>query len=277
LRRLLIGVYVAAQVPDDLLVRARALALVVPEYAAVTDWTACWLFTGILPPGQHLEVPPVYMFRFAGHGRLRNGLCSSGERSFLPEDLVVIEGVTVTTPLRTAFDLGRLSHRDMAIGALDALLRLAEFTAAELLEGVERFRGQRGVVQLRELAPLADARAESPSESVLRLRWHDCPSLPRPTPQIPILGADGRAIYYLDLGVEELRFAAEYDGEDWHSSDEDREHDEERREWIRKRRRWVIKSVRKHNVFGKDRDVERILHEGIREARRNIGKIEPPS
>lgn len=206
LHRLLRGVYVAAQVEDGLLVRARALALVVPDYAVVCDWTACWLFTGLLPPRAHLEVPPVSMFRRNGHGRLRNDLCKSGERTFLPGDLMLIEGITVTVPLRTAWDLGRLAHRDMAIGALDGLLRHSTFTKDELLHGVEQFRRQRGVIQLRHLAPLADPRAESPGESVLRLRWLDLPSLPLPTPQVSILGPSGREIYRLDLGVEEIRF-----------------------------------------------------------------------
>jgi hypothetical protein len=273
LRRVLKGVYVAAQVSDSLLVRAQALACVVPDGAAITDWTACWLWTGILPPGQHLDVPPVCIFRFAGKGRLRNQLCSSGERTFLPEDLVQLEGICVTTPLRTAWDLGRLAHRDMAFAALDALLRLRAFSMGQMLDGVERFKGQRGVVQLRSLAPLADPRAESPGESVLRLRWLDLPSLPPPTPQVPILGPDGREIYRLDLGVEEIRFAAEYDGEEFHSSDEDKEHDKERREILSRGYHWVIKPVGKTNVFGVHRDVERILYEGVLEARRALGKF----
>ena len=275
LRRLLRGVYAATQVPDDLLLRAWALALVTPKYAAVTDWTALWLFTGLLPFGHHLAVPPVCMFRFAGHGRLRNDLCTSGERAFLPGDLMVVEGVTVTTPLRTALDLGRLANRDMAIGALDGLLRHGSFAREELLAGVERFRRQRGVVQLRALAPLADPRAESPGESVLRLRWLDMPSLPRPVPQIPVLAPDGTEIYRIDLGVEEIRFGAEYDGEEWHSSDEDRAHDQHRRELLGRRWHWVITPVRRDNVFGRTRDVERILHEGVLEARRRIGESWP--
>ena len=39
-RRLLKGVYVAAQAPDGLMLRARALALVVPKDSVVVDWTA---------------------------------------------------------------------------------------------------------------------------------------------------------------------------------------------------------------------------------------------
>jgi hypothetical protein len=270
-RRVLKGVHVAAQAPDGLPLRAESLLLVVPAHAVVTDWTAVWLFTGLLPPGDHLRVPPISMFLPAGRGRLRNGLCNSGERAFRPRDLTVVDRLRVTTPLRTAWDVGRLSHRDIAIGALDALLRHGSFTLDELTSGIVRFRKQRGVVQLRALAPLADARAESPGESVLRLRWLDLQSLPKPEPQVPILDSRGVEIYRLDLGVEELRFSAEYDGEEFHSTHEDVLHDERRRGWIRRERGWIIEPVRKHNVFGPTRDIERILYEGVDRARRRLG------
>ena len=270
-RRLVKGVYVAAQAPESLMLRAQALHLVVPEHAVIVDWTAVWLYTGVLPPNQHLEVPPVSLFRPRGRGRLRNDLCSSGERSFGPGDVVTLEGLTVTAPIRTAWDVGRLAHRDMAIGALDALLRMGDFSHEQLLAGVERFRKQRGVVQLRALAPLADPRSQSTGESVLRLRWRDLPSLPPPEPQVPIHDADGREIYYLDLGVRELRFAVEYDGEEFHSSDEDVDHDKRRRRWIEQKHGWIIEPVRKNNVFGPTRDIERILYQGVADARRRLG------
>lgn len=270
-RRMLKGVFVAAQVPDSLMLRAQALNLAVPKHAVVCDWTAVWLYTGVLPPNQHLEVPPVSLFLPRGRGRLRNDLCLSGERSFGTNDLVTVEGLTVTAPIRTAWDIGRLVHRDLAIGALDALLRMGDFSFDELLEGVERFRKQRGVVQLRALAPLADPRAQSTAESVLRLRWRDLPSLPPPEPQVPIVDEHGREVFYLDLGVRDLRFAVEYDGEEFHSSDEDVDHDRRRRRWIEENHGWIIKVVRKENVFGRARDIEEILVLGVAEARRRLG------
>lgn len=275
IRRLIRGVFVAAQVPDDQLLRARALALVVPLHSVVTDWSANWLHAGQLAAGQHLREPVVTVFREAGHGRLRNVICDSGERTFLPSDLTVIEGVCVTTSLRTAWDLGRLASRDQAMGALDGLRRLEDFSNAELVGGVERFAGMRGVVQLRELAPLADGRAESPGESVLRLRWLDCSSLPPPTPQVPILAEGGTVVYRIDLGVPELSYGLEYDGEEHHCAEEDREHDRKRRADLDRRWGWDVEGVRKHNVFGVDRDVEAILHEGIRRARRKQGRHRP--
>lgn len=271
-RRVLKGVYVPAQQPDDVLVRARALALVVPADAVIVDWTACWLHTGVMPPNAHLETPPLAVFRHAGRGRLRNGLCHSGERALLPRDLTRVAGLRVTTALRTAWDLGRLMPRDWALAGMDALAATGHFTTEALTTDVERFRRQRGVVQLRDLAPKVDPRAESPAESVLRLRWLDMPSLPSPTPQVRILLPDGREIYRIDLGVEELKFGLEYDGHEHHSSELDRRHDELRRRDLEERFGWHVLAVTRDNVFGRHRDVEVVLLQGIEEARRRLAR-----
>ena len=49
-----------------------------------------------------------------------------------------------------------------------------------------RYKGYRGVIQLRTLVLVVDPRAQSPGESILRLRWLDT-GLPRPECQV----ADG--------------------------------------------------------------------------------------
>jgi hypothetical protein len=269
IRRIIKGVYVASHVRDSRDLRARALLLITPHYCVITDWTACWLWTGLLAPNGHLEDPAPSVFREAGHDRLRSGICRSGQRSFRPDDLVVVDGLTITTPIRTAWDLGRLAHRDQAIGAIDALLRLGDFSKAEFVGGVERFKGERGVVQLRDLAPKGDGRSESPQESTLRLRWLDLPDLPPPTPQVPIVVA-GIEIYRLDLGVPELLYACEYDGEASHGEDMAAD-DADRRRDLRLRFGWDVDAVRRANMYGGTRDVEEILVRGILRARRRLG------
>lgn len=247
LRRVLRGVYVDAAADDGLLVRTRAVALVVPATAIVTDRTAAWLHgVDALRPGDHLVPPPVEVFQPPGRTRVRTAATSGGERTLLPHDVEVVHGVRVTTPLRTALDLGRLTRRDHALAALDALLRLGRFGHDELLRDVERFRGQRGVVQLRELAPLADARAESPGESVLRLRWLDT-SLPRPELQVEVRER-GLLRARLDLAVPELRLAVEYDGRDWHTSPAQRAHDRQRRDWLTAHG-WTVVVLGRREVF----------------------------
>jgi hypothetical protein len=266
LRQVLPGVYVAAQVPDGILFRAQALALVVPEDCVIVDRHAGWLHGAemVLAPNEHLHTAAIRVFRPSGHGRLRNALAESGERNLRPDDITEIRGLAVTTPLRTAWDLGRVRSPERALAALDAMLRLGIFSLDELLAGIERFRGQRWVTTLRAFAPLADGRAASPGESVLRLRWLDC-GLPRPTPQFELC-VDGVLLAVLDLAHEGLGYAAEYDGEEWHTSDEQRDHDRKRRGCVEDHG-FVVDVFTKVNVFGRQRDAERLLLAGAQRAR----------
>jgi hypothetical protein len=271
LRRPIRNVYVAAQVPDSIDLRVQALSLVVPRGSFICDNAAAWLHGApmALLPNDHLAPPKVACFRPAAEGRLRNEITRSGERTVRPDELMEFGGLQVTTPLRTAWDLGRLQRRDQALSGMDAMLRLGVFSHDELLAGIGRFARQRGVVQLRILAPLADGRSESPGESALRLRWYDA-GLPKPELQIPIY-VDGVEVARLDLGLEELLFAAEYDGKEWHSTGEQLEHDDARRDWLAEQRHWLIKAFRAANVYGLRQDADVILRAAYREARASFG------
>jgi hypothetical protein len=271
LRHPIAGVYVAAYVEDSIELRCAMLGLVLPADCFVCDRTAAWIHAGerALAPNEHLDVPPVSCFRPSDAGRLRNALSSSGERAIAPRDLMEIGGIVVTRPLRTAVDLGRLQPTsDLKLHGMDTMLGLGAFTHDELLAEIPRFRRQRGVVELRVLAPLADGGSESFSESALRRRWHGA-GLPRPQTQISVV-ADGREVYRLDMGLEGLCFAAEYDGERWHAEDRE-EHDVERRLWLEHERGWSIEVFRKHQVFGAEQDAERLLRIAYDAARARRG------
>ena len=266
LRRPIRNVYLSTQVGDSPLMRARCLALVVPPDCVVCDRHAGWLLGAemILAPNEHLELQPISMFRPSDRGRLRNPLADSGERNLIPRDITEVSGLLVTTPLRTAWDLGRVRSRERALAGLDAMLRTRLFSHEELLDGVTRFRGMRWVRNLRALAPLADGAAASPGESVLRLRWLDR-GLPRPQLQVEVR-VDGILVAVLDLAHEELRFAAEYDGAEWHTTPEQVEHDRSRRELVREQG-WVVAPFVSDDVFGRERRCEQMLSDGVRAAR----------
>jgi hypothetical protein len=131
-----------------------------------------------------------------------------------------------------------------------------------------RFRGYRGVRQLRVLAPLGDGRSESPGESALRLRFLDG-GLPMPTPQVDVFGAHSEFIARVDLVVEDLRFVAEYDGEEWHGP-ERAAFDLERRERLAAAG-WTVRALRRNNLFGARADAIDILRDGVRDARQRLG------
>lgn len=273
LRRPVRGAYVASHLADSLVLRAQILSLVVPEGSFVCDRTAAWLHgaPAALAPNEHLSIPPVSCFRPSDEGRLRNPLALSGERAVLSRDLMEINGVLVTTPLRTALDLGRLQPtRELKLAGMDAMLRVGGFTLDELLQEIPRFARQRGVVGLRRLAPLDDGRAESPGESALRLRWYDA-GLPRPQLQISIL-VNGREIFRLDLGLEEMLFAVEYDGAAWHSSEEQGDHDADRRDWLATQRCWEIEVFRNRDVYGPRQNADVRLRAAFLAARASLGR-----
>ena len=271
LYRPLKGVYVPAQVELTREVRGQVIGLCAPAGSVITDWSATWYWTGLDHPSSQRGPGPLSVFRFRGHGRLRNQLVASGQRWLRPSDVVPLSShVTVTSPIRTAWDLGRFSRRIVAIGGMDALARHGTFTVAELVADVERFRKQRGVVQLRELAPLVDPRSESTGESALRLRWIDVPSLPRPEPQVSIVDESGREIFRIDLGVQELRFGAEYDGQEHHSSEVDRAHDHWRRDALDTIHGWTIEAFRREDVFGQHETVTDRLPRAVATARARL-------
>jgi hypothetical protein len=263
-RRVCRGVYAVTQAPDNLDFRARALCLVVSPSAVVTDRTAAWLHgVDVLPRSALTVPPPVSVFQRPGTRSRRDGVIS-GERMLLPRDVVEIGGVAVTSPLRTAADLGRLLWRFDALGVLDQFLRIG-VTVDELLAEVERFKGFRGVVQLRFLAPLADPRAESLAESALRLHWYDA-GLPKPEPQWWVCDEHGIPIFRLDLALPEVLFAAEYDGVEFHSADHDRAHDQARRSWLADCRCWVIEVFVNDDLYRLHADPARRLQAGLHRA-----------
>lgn len=268
LRRVVRGVLAAAQAEDSIEFRAAALALVVPPSAIVTDRTAAWLHgVPILPRGSVAEMPSIQVFSDA-QSRLRRPGVASGIRALEAYDVTTIGSVRLTTPLRTALDLGRLLWRFDALAALDGFLRIG-LSKLTLLAQVERFRGYRGVRQLRALAELADGRAESPAESALRLHWLES-GAPEPEPQLWVYDGD-RPRYRLDLGLEECRFAAEYDGEEFHGPDR-AEYDAARRRWLTEECGWTIEVFTKDDVYGHNTDPGSRIHQGLRSARRRTGQ-----
>lgn len=133
-------------------------------------------------------------------------------------EITRLEGLFVTTPARTALDLGRRLSRLEAVVHLDALSRATGVEAPAILELAERYRGTKGVRRCREAVGLMDAGAQSPQETKLRLRLMD-KGFPRPETQIPVSDQNGYVFAYLDMGWEKLKIAVEYDGEHHRTSD----------------------------------------------------------
>jgi hypothetical protein len=232
------GAYRLASVAATPLVRAQTVRLVTSATSVVCDRTAAWLWEVDCLRFAELDgTPPVESCVLRGHQATERQQVDGVTRDLLPEDWVELGGVRVTTPLRTAADLGCRLWAPRALGVMDALMRAHGFTQGDLQRLLSRYRRRRGVVQLRSLVAMVDARAESQPESWVR--WfivsegHPCPE-----PQVWVL-VEGQW-YRLDLSYPHARILVEYDGEEFHlRTAEQREHDERRREALR-RVGWVV-------------------------------------
>lgn len=236
-RRVFRGAYASSRSPTTVQLRVRAAALVVPEHCVVVDRSAAWLhgvdcWPGGWPEGgQHLEMVS------ANREPSRRAELLGGRRELHPTEITELDGVRVTTPLRTACDCARLRGRWTALAALDGFMRLHGLTQSDFAQALPGYRGKRGCIQLRELVPLAIPQAESAAESWVRLAIHDA-GLPPPVPQLA-LEVPGFGSVRLDLGYPLLRVAVEYDGVRFHSSSEQVARDLARRDALR-RFGWIV-------------------------------------
>src|SRR5262249_8748461 len=108
----------------------------------------------------------------------------------LSGEFQMLNGLYVTTPERTAFDIGRRGTIGRAVARLDALAAAADFKANDVGELAGNHGHTRGLRQLEVALDLFDAGAQSPKESWLRLLLINA-GFPKPRTQIPVRGADG--------------------------------------------------------------------------------------
>lgn len=203
------GVYLLSEGTVDLLDKVRATLIMCPAGTVVGFHTAAALQGFGVPQDDdiHVVVP-------AGSA-VRRGRGVRVHEFTAPFTPVLVRGVACTPPARTAIDLARTLDRPTALAVLDAALYARACTPEELATEVLAHGRARGVLQARELVPLADSRAECRQESHLRLVVHDG-GLHGFEPQVEIYDRDGWstcARYRLDLADRAHLVAAEYDGE----------------------------------------------------------------
>jgi hypothetical protein len=203
------GIRVRTNVAGEVDVRVRAAALLLPPDGAVTGWAAACLLGAPWMDGRGLPVDLVVPPHRSIHTRPGIRVV----RSALPdEEIRWLEGIRLTSGLRTCFELLRSGTLDEAIVGADALLRAGVANRAGLSSFVATKRGWRGVAQVRQALQLADSRSESPGESRLRLRWIGA-GLPRPLVNRDLVAPDGSHLGRVDLLDVAAGLVGEYNGE----------------------------------------------------------------
>ncbi len=200
--------WVSAGTPDSTTLFVAAAALVLPARAAISGLTAASLHGVDLLPLRCGPVDAVVDQSWRpGHRDLVRP-----HRAPLPEtDVVLRNGVRCTTPLRTAYDLARGCDLREAVVAVDALLHARLITQ----HGLNKFADERGWPdgsRVGRVLELADAGAESPMETRLRLVLVLDAGLVSPKTQHVVRDSDGRFVGRLDLAYLHRQKGVEYDG-----------------------------------------------------------------
>ncbi len=125
--------------------------------------------------------------------------------------------------------------------AIDALARVCGLAVSDLDVLLERYPKRRGIRRARISVELMDAGAQSPKESWLRMILVMA-GIPRPQTQIPVPDECGVVFAHLDMGWEEVKVAAEYDGEHHRTDREQYGWDQRRRERL-ERQGWLVVRV----------------------------------
>lgn len=190
------------------------------ELSAPSRAKAAWLWSGRRGVVAGRSAASLHGAKWVDANRPAEILCAnrrapSGIRVWSDEptddEITVVDGITVTTPARTALDLACRYPLGAAVAAVDALARATRLSTADVEVLVERYRGRRGIRSARRAVGLVDPGAESPKETWLRLlvmRY----GFPRPRTQIPVYDEFGQLVAVLDLGWEALRLGLDYEG-----------------------------------------------------------------
>ncbi len=168
-------------------------------------------------------------------------------------DLVRLpSGLWVTSVLRTVVDCAGLLQPDALVCLLDDALHRGLLGRAALEAALASRAWCAGAVALRTAVGLADARAESPAETLLRLAV--LPALPDLVPQVRVRDRSGRVVARLDLGSQALRLGLEADGRRGHAGgsmvakDRRRDRATEAQGWRTERFTWFDVRCRRSEV-----------------------------
>ena len=130
-------------------------------------------------------------------------------------DIMIVDGLPITTPARTWCDLAAAGLQRHEVGAAgDRILWEADALATmhELRTALARYEGRRGAKLMRDALPALTSGSASPRETWLRVLVIDA-GLPEPTVQVEVVNRWGRVIGHCDLGWPGLKIGIEYEGE----------------------------------------------------------------
>jgi hypothetical protein len=264
----------AAAAPDHLLLAASAALLDTGGTVAVCRASAAALW-GL--PGFQAE--PVHVVRDRSAHLRPSGLAVvHTSRDLRPGHTARVDGLAVTTPLRTIFDLAGTLHPGRTERLLDNAAGRGLCTYRGLHRMLDDFagRGRAGVELLRELAAERPPDVRPP-ESGLEARVNQIllRDGQRPLERQVDLGEENWTGRF-DLADRPDNFVLEVQSDTYHGSVLDRRRDAERRAEL-EAAGWVVREAHAFDIWHRPKVVAELVREGRREGRLRRWATERPA
>jgi very-short-patch-repair endonuclease len=202
--------YLPRGLTGELSARLAAVLLTAPPGAVASHATAAALWGLQIPMLDRDEQRVDLIVPMASRSESRRD--RRIHRTPLPDEDVTRRGpIPVTTPERTWRDLAGVLAPPALLAVTDQLLARG-VARGDLERHLERRPTGRGCARARDVLPVADPRAESPMESVLRWLLHEA-GLPAPVLQHVVRDATGLGLGRADLAWPDRRVVIEFDGD----------------------------------------------------------------
>jgi hypothetical protein len=252
--------------------RALEAAPLLPDQGAVGGWAAAAIgnaveLDGRGPSGDEQQPVLLCLPRSA---RVRRGPGVLPLRSRLDDgDITEVDGIRVTTPLRTAFDIARRGTLEEGVVAVDYLARGRGDFLEHLADYARAHQGLHGARRVLGAVGLASDRSRSPGETRLRLLWVREAGLARPEVNAQVHTLDGFLLGMPDLLDPVHGVFGEYDGAN-HRQLAQHTQDNAREEWLENAGGIVVRATAPDLGLFRRRTVERLRAAFLR------GQATPP-
>jgi hypothetical protein len=168
------------------------------------------------------------------HGRRTHNPLIHERRRFEDLDIVVIDGVAITSVAQTLVDVATIEHPDVVERAVESAIRMKLITDAELRAfATQRAVSRQGGRRLRavlELRP-SDAPPTGSDDETICLQIYRKRGVPTPVRQYEIF-LDGILVAIVDFAWPLWQFIVEIDGFATHGNPVAHENDLHRQNWI---------------------------------------------
>ncbi|MCM1011676.1 MULTISPECIES: hypothetical protein [unclassified Brevibacterium] len=132
-------------------------------------------------------------------------------RSLDEQDVVPVDGIPVTSVLRTLFDLARDYPLALAVAAIDDALHRSVITEEQFQTYVADHPVRTRQRRIETVLENVDGRRESVGESITAVRFVEF-SVPGLEPQVVIVDENGRFVARTDFANRQAKVVAEFDG-----------------------------------------------------------------